>query len=136
MCNSLKMEYYLATRRNGLLPIHGKVGPSQNNYAEWEKNIMQKRVTCHWPYLHKNSRKWKLTSKDREQISGGIKKGHKNTWRLWVYYRSWRWFHRRMCMSPLYTSNMCYLLYVHYTFIKVIFKGLTWGKWRQNKDFW
>lgn len=69
------MEYYLATQRNELLPIHSKVGPSQNNYAEWEKNIMQKRVTCHWPYLHKNSRKWKLTSNDRELISGGIKKG-------------------------------------------------------------
>lgn len=123
------MEYYLATQRKGLLPILGKAGPSQNNYAELGKKKHAKK--SYLPY----DQKWKLTSNDREQISGGIKKGHKNTWRLRVYYRSWWWFHGCMCTSPLYASNMCYLLYVNYASIKVIFKGLTWEKWRQNKDF-
>lgn len=130
------MECYLATQRKELLLILGKAGPSQNNYAEsGEKKSCKKELPAIWPYLHKHSRKWKLTSNDREQISGGIKKGHKNTWRLWVYYRSWWWFHGCMCTSPLYASNMCYLLDANYASIKVIFKGLTWEKWRQNKDF-
>ena len=108
----------------------------KNNYAEWEKKkSCKKELPAIWPYLHKNSRKWKLTSNDREHISRGIKKGHKNTWRLWVCYRSWWWFHGCVCMSPLYTSNMCYLLCVSYTSIKVIFKGLTWKNEGKIKTF-
>lgn len=41
-----------------------------------------------------------------------------------------------VCARHHCASNMCYLLHANYASIKVIFKGLTWEKWRaKQKDF-